>query len=756
MRLVSRRWTRIFVTLMPLAFALLHASGIMRLGVLQTLDNIIYDARLRATLPGTPDSRIAIVDIDEKSLSELGQWPWSRDKLAALIDEIHGRQGAALIGFDVVFAEPDNSSGLQSLQRMAQSEFKDQPGFANKLREIEPALNHDARFAQALQTRPVVLGYYFTSDRDGRTSGELPAPAIEPGVLKGQTAGFTSWTGYGANIDILSRAAPTAGFFNSVTDADGVVRSLPLVAEFQGQYYESLVLALLRKLLGAPRIEPAFAPGLVSANDDHAAYRRLESILLRSGAQSVSIPVDQRAALLVPFRGAGGPHGGSFTYLSASDLLAGRQPAASLQGKIVLVGTTAPGLLDLRVTPVSETYPGVEVQANALSGLLDGKVLVKPDYAPAYEIMLLLLAGFTLAMLLPRLSALGAIALGVVVVAAVAGLNFLLYLGWGLVLPMAGALVAAVLSFALNMSYGFFVEGKARRRLADLFGTYVPPELAEEMARHPYSYSMAAQTRELTVMFCDMRGFTQLSETLEPLELQALLNRVFSRLTEVIRAHRGTIDKYMGDCVMAFWGAPVAAPDHALLAVQAALGMVDAVRQLNEEQQAAGLPAIGIGIGINTGPMCVGDMGSDMRRSYTVIGDAVNLGCRLEGLCKFYGVDIVASEVTRAQASSGAFKWQELDTVRVKGRETPVVIFSPQVAAAASDGAGSAAEREKWKIALNSYKKQDWSQCEMQLAELIRLNRKKYLYALYAERVASRKGLPFDPDWQAATLFDSK
>jgi adenylate cyclase len=269
----------------------------------------------------------------------------------------------------------------------------------------------------------------------------------------------------------------------------------------------------------------------------------------------------------VPFRGNGGVAGGSFRYISAADVLAKRLEPGSLKDRIVLLGTTAPGLLDLRVTPVGETYPGVETHANVISGLLDGKTFVKPDYAMGFEVVVLTLAGLLLAITLPLLSAPKAVAASVTVIAALVGLNFWLYLSHGLVLPLASALVMALTAFALNMSYGYFVESRSKRELAQLFGTYVPPELVDEMVKDPDSYSMKAANKELTVMFCDMRGFTKMSEQMEPTQLQGLLNDVFSRLTDLIRANRGTIDKYMGDCVMAFWGAPVDTPNHAHLAV---------------------------------------------------------------------------------------------------------------------------------------------------------------------------------------------
>jgi adenylate cyclase len=455
----------------------------------------------------------------------------------------------------------------------------------------------------------------------------------------------------------------------------------------------------------------------------------------------------------VPYRGPGGVDGGSFRYVSAADVLAKRLPPGSLKDKIILVGTTAPGLLDLRVTPVGETYPGVETHANLISGFLDGNVLVRPDYAVGYEVVLLGVAGLLLALALPLLSATRAVALSVGVVAALIGINSWLYLAYGLVLPLASALTMAFAAFALNMSYGYFVESRSKRELANLFGTYVPPELVDEMVKDPDSYSMKATSRELTVMFCDMRGFTKMSESMEPVQLQALLTGVFSRLTSIIRANRGTIDKYMGDCVMAFWGAPVETSEHAHLAVKAAMEMSLAIRDINTDHRTRGLPEIGIGIGLNTGIMCVGDMGSDIRRSYTVIGDSVNLGSRLEGLSKAYGIEIVVSETTRKLAPAVA--WQELDRVRVKGKDQAVAIFWP-VAQVEGLDAATANEIKTWVAFIKAYRAQNWDQADVLLLNVMRMDPKKYLYQLYAERVASMRLLPFDPEWDGATNFETK
>lgn len=746
----NKHLPRILVTLLPLALVLLHVFGVFRLGLLDRVDELIYDARLKATMPRTLDDRIVIVDIDEQSLAEQGRWPWPRNKLAALTDELLLRQKVAVVGFDVVFAEPDESSGLVQLRRLAQGPLKDLPDFATQVKALTPSLDHDALFAQALKGRATVLGYYFTSDRGGRTAGQLPKPAFSDVALKGASIAFTTWNGFGANLPVFADAAASAGFFNAITDDDGVVRSVPLVAKHGGLYYQSLALAVLRQLLPGSTLEPGFPPHRFLPK----GYKGLESVVVKQGDQGFSLPVDHRVSTLVPYRHFGGPSGGAFRYISATDLLNAKVSAASLKDKIVLVGTTAPGLLDLRVTPVGLAYPGVEVHANLLSAFLDGRMLVKPDYAVGYELTLTLVAGLLLAMALPALSAFRATLLSGAVLVGAVFLDFWLYTAHGLVLPLASTLFVLLTAFALNMSYGYFVESRSKRDLAHLFGTYVPPELVDEMVKDPDRYSMQADSRELTVMFCDMRGFTQLSENMPPAQLQALLNNVFSRLTLVVRANQGTIDKYIGDCVMAFWGAPVDAKAHATQAVQAALEMVDAIDALNREHAAKGWPAVGMGIGLNTGPMLVGDMGSDIRRSYTVMGDAVNLASRLEGLTRHYGVDWVVSEDTRRKAPG--FFWQEVDTVAVKGREKAVTIYTLLRPDSGVKGVAPQEEQRMWAQVLKSYRAQDWDTCEVHLLNVMRLCPSRPLHAFYAKRLKEARSNPPPVNWDGVTRFDSK
>lgn len=724
--------------------AVAHAAGLWSLAALHRLDEALYDRRLQLTMPQTLDERIVIIDIDERSLARVGQWPWSRARVAALVRELTERQQVAALALDAVFAEPDRSSGLQNLERLAREDLQHDPAFADWLARAAPQLDYDGVLARALQQGPVALGYYLSSDRDARRSGTLPRPLAE---VDAPPPGMLHWDGYGSNIAPLTEAAPRAGFFNSVADPDGKVRAVPLVAAFEGRLYESLSLAALRLGLDNPPLRLERVAGQAAGG--------LAAVTLGSGAQALRVPVDARGAALVPFRGPGGPGGGSFRYISALDVLEGRLPAGELKGRYTLLGFTAPGLMDLRATPVGEVYPGVEVHANLLSGMLDGRIAVRPDYAAGYEVALLLALGLVLILGLPLLPVAASLGLGLALLAGILALDFSLYLGAGLAMPLATALVLTLTALAVNMALGYFVESRAKRELAQQFATYVPPELVRQMLRNPERYGMQARAEELTVMFCDLRGFTSLSETMEPLALQALLNDVLSRLTHVIRAHQGTIDKYMGDCVMAFWGAPVAQPDHARLAVDAAVAMSAAMRQLNAERAARGEPALAVGIDLNTGVMSVGNMGSDLRRAYTVIGDAVNLAARLESLSRVYEVDIVASQATVDHAAAGQHLWQELDRVRVKGKHQATTIHTVR-AAPGQASAALQAELALWQAALHLWRAGSFEEFRTKVNELQQANANFFLYRLYAARVASQLQTPPGPGWDGTTDFDAK
>ncbi len=743
-----RRLRRFLIGLLPVLLAFGIAADLWRPAVIDRLEAMVYDAHIRLHVSTETDHRIVIIDIDEDSLAEVGRWPWSRHHMAQLVNTLFEQHDIVVMGMDVVFAEPDESSGLRQLEQLAAGDLRDNAPFLEHLETLRSELDFDGRFAQALANRPVILGYYFTSDRTGLRAGTLPAPVIDPAQTGDRPFRATQWNGYGSNIERLASAAPRAGFFNPIVDADGVVRSLPLLAEFEGRYYESLALAMFRHIMGEPAVRPGYAPGAA-----HNGPERLQSIVLQDGERSMHIPVDDRLAALIEFRGRGGPLGGTYPYFSAADVLQGLLPPGMLDGTVVLLGTTAPGLLDLRATPVSEVYPGVETHANMLASLLDGRVPVRPDYARGFEIVQVLAVGLLLAAALVWLNALwGGVATGVAAIGLIA-LNAWLFSAHLLALPVVSAVLMVLSMLVLHALYGYLVETRSKRHLADLFGSYVPPELVEEMVKEPERYSMQAQNRVLSVMFTDMRGFTAVSEKLAPEDLQRLLNRLFTRLTHVIREHGGTIDKFMGDCIMAFWGAPTDTPDHARKAVVAALAMSKVIDSINAEHATEGLPPIGMGVGINTGPMMVGDMGSDLRRSYTVIGDAVNLGSRLEGLSTTYGVDVVVSATTRQQAGND-WVWLELDRVKVKGKDVSVTIYTPlptpEVPPTAPDWLAS------WTLFLQYYRSQAWNPALAQLDACQVSTGMTTLCALYRSRIQMWQDNPPGADWDGSHRLDSK
>ena len=605
-------------------------------------------------------------------------------------------------------------------------------------------MDNDARFAASLKNRPVILGYYFSSKEDGVSSGAAPQPVFPAGTFSGRRIGFTQWVSYGGNLPELQKAAAGAGHFNPLVDLDGTSRRVPLLVEHNGAYYESLSLAMVRNLLGNPAIIPGYP------SNSPSSYAAMEWLELKGvGAAPMVIPVDENAATLIPYRG----FQGSFRYISITDILNEKVPKDQLSGRIAVVGTTAPGLMDLRATPVGAAYPGVEIHANLIAGMLDGAIKHKPPYILGADVVLVLLAGGVMVFLLPMLSPFRATVVGAIVLLLLLSVNFSFWHGANVVLPLASGMIAVLLLYAMNMSWGYFVESRTKRQLTGLFGQYVPPELVEEMSRDPEGYSMAGRKAELTVLFSDVRGFTTISEGLEPDELAKLMNMYLGAMTVVVRKHRGTLDKYIGDAIMAFWGAPVDDPEHARNAVLTGLEMNHALQALNTELLALGWPELKIGVGVNTGPMTVGDMGSPVRQSYTVMGDAVNLGSRLEGITKQYGVGFIAGESTR-ELLKKEFVFRELDLVKVKGKDRPVGIYEPlgvegEVSQAMLD------ENKLWNQALRAYRAQDWDQAELTLMNLSRSSPHK-LYEVYAERIAHYRKEPPGEEWDGSWKFDTK
>ena len=742
---LKQQFPIILITLL-ITFAFLgQTAGSYQWRFIQRLENFLYDARILLTMPGGIDERIVIIDIDEKSITEIGRWPWSRDRVARLVNELFENYGIALLGFDVVFPEPDESSGLKILEVLGKDEFADVPGYKERINGLREQLDYDHLLAQSFNGRPVILGLYFRSSEDigqSLNSGVLPAPTFTKEDFGGRSVFARTAKGYNANLIELQKAAAGAGHFNPQIDDDGVVRRVPMVYEFEGNYYESLSLAMARSLFGVAKTEPVFAEDTPFGETGYAGLEWLKLDFLK-------IPVDIHVQALVPYRG----YQGSFRYVSAADVLRGQVKKEVLQDKIVLVGTTAPGLFDLRTTPVQKQYAGVEIHANLIAGILDQNIKLHPAFTQGAEFIQLLITGLLLAILFPLLSPVWATFASVFMLAVSILFNLYFWQMHNMVLPLASIIAMLLCIFLVNMSYGFFIERRGKRQIASTFGQYVPPELVDEMNFDPNSYTLEAENREMTVLFSDVRGFTSLSEGLSPGELSELMNAYLTPMTAIIHEYRGTIDKYIGDAVMAFWGAPIHNPEHARYALQTGLAMLERVNALREEFKERGWPEIRIGIGINTGVMSVGNMGSKFRMAYTVLGDAVNLGSRLEGLTKSYGVEIIVSETTKEAVPD--YVYRELDIVRVKGKDRPIAIYEPL----APVSEVSTEELEEIKLnreALEYYRNQSWDEAESLFMKLLDWSPDRNLYTLYLDRIAQFKHSPPGGGWDGVYTHTAK
>ncbi|MEQ1438613.1 adenylate/guanylate cyclase domain-containing protein [Fontimonas sp. SYSU GA230001] len=742
--MTARSLIRLAISAAVFALFLVHSARWLPWRLLDVIEDFTYDARVLLTLPGTGDPRVVIVDLDERSLAAEG-WPWPRTKFATLVDQLFDRYRIRTLGFDIVFAEPDDQA-LRLWARLSGEEFAAVPEVTARADEIRRELDHDARFAQALQGRAVVMGYFFRptvpADED-RAKGAICAPLIDAQAARLYDVDFVEAQGYGGNVAQLQQAAAGCGFFDNPIAAldDGVFRRVPLVQRYDGAIYPSLALAIVAMALGNPPIELEFEPPEI----------RTSLHLERVRIGPLSAPVDEYVAAYVPYRG----DNRTFTYVSAVDVLRGEvERPERLRDAIVLMGATAAGLLDLRSTPVNKVFSGVEVHANLVSGMLDGRIRQKAPYYSGIETVMHLLIAIALAWAFARLSAAASAALGFGLIAGIVGLAFALWSGADFIMPLGVPVTFTLSLFMAHLLYGYFVESRGKREISKLFGQYVPPEVVAELAEHPEAVSMAGESREMTVLFSDVRGFTSISESLDARAVAELMNRFLTQQTGVIQRHRGTIDKYMGDAIMAFWGAPLPDGEHALHALQAGLDMIRSVRELDAEFDARGWPRLQIGVGINSGRMSVGNMGSEFRMAYTVMGDAVNLGSRLEGLTKEYGAPIVCSEATRSAAPAD-WSFRELDLVRVKGKQEPVAIYEPM---GPKDGLDPALRQDlaRHRGALKLYRAQRWDEAELEFFNLSQSGRPHRIYELFIERIMYLREHPPGADWDGAFTFTHK
>lgn len=742
---LKRQWPAIAASLLIVLFFLLHTSKFFQWPVIGQFENFLYDTRVVLTMPGGIDERIVIVDIDEKSLNEIGRWPWGRDRLAKLLDELFDYYLVRVVGFDIIFREPDQSSGIRILEQLGRGELSDIEGYQARVEELRPRLDFDQVLSESMFKGPVILAFTTFNETESSANlrdGVLPLPAITQDMVAERLVFAPEASGYGANIPIINDNAVATGHITPTIDEDGVVRRVPMLIEFEGDYYESLSLAMAKFVLGVFDVIPVFAEDDISSD---TGYPDLEFLQLRD----IFVPVDVNVQALVPYRNR--EH--SYPVVSAVDVIKGRAELGVLQDAIVLVGTSAKGLVDLRPTPVNEEYPGVQIHADMIAGMMDGTIKSQPAYVQGAEFIFLLLTGLLLSLLLPLLSPVWVATSSLLVLCLTIGLNYVFWQYPGLVFPLASSVMMIMLIFLLNMSYGFFIERRGKRQMASLFGQYVPPELVDEMSDDPTAYSQLAQQRELTVLFSDVRSFTTISEGLSPEELSELMNEYLTPMTKLIHENKGTIDKYMGDAIMAFWGAPLKDAEHARHALETGLAMLERLNAVREDFQRRGWPEIRIGVGLNTGQMSVGDMGSQFRQAYTVLGDAVNLGSRLEGLTKGYGVEIIVGEATKAAVPE--YVYRELDVVKVKGKDEPIAIYEP-LATAVEVSQEEMSELEQHDTALEYYREQEWDKAESAFKKLQKLSPDRKLYDLYLERIAEFREAPPGEDWDGVYTHTTK
>jgi adenylate cyclase len=672
------------------------------------LDWKIYDSFLPLRAAPQPSPIPVIIDLDEASLREYGQWPWPRYLVADLLDALKEYRVAA-IGVDIMFAEPDRSSP----ERLDASLRRDR-GAALNLESLPHNLrDFDQLLAEALRHSPAVLGFY------GRFDGADDEPDIPPSVTCIEQSSPSaiplerSLQSAGSAVlplPLLRDKAPL-GFINVAPDGDGIVRKAPLLIRAGNEVYPSLPLRSLMLALGSKNLIARSGP------------YGLESI--RVGQWTV--PVDAQGAVYIPFIGPSG----TYPYISAANVLRGSAPSEALAGRIVFVGTSAPGLLDIRATPLDPVYPGVEIHAAVLDAILTGNAVNVPPWTPAAQILGIvassLVAALAFGFARPRIYLPVA---GTLIAAAVLLSRHLFSRGLFLS-PLYVVITVAVMGACL-VFLRFWQEERQKLILRNAFSRYVSPEIVKRITKLRGNL-FAGEERELSILFTDIRGFTTLSEKLSPRQVVNLLNRYFTPMTAIVRAHSGTMDKFIGDALMAFWNAPLDVPEHPARAVSTALAMQEKLLTLNGELQAEFGVGVRIGAGVHTGPAYVGNMGSAELVNYTLIGDNVNLASRLEGLCPQYGVGLVVSGETRAGCGD-SFVFQYLDTIRVKGKSQPVSVYAPLRPEAESS---RREEFRAWEEARGLYRSGDFIHAAEALADLCERFPEVALYAVYRDRAQS-------------------
>lgn len=649
---------------------------------------------------------IVIVDLDEASLREFGQWPWPRTRIADLINGIADRGGVAT-GFDIIFSEPDRLSPSQIA--------KDNPGLSSDIRQkLETLPDNEVAMANAMKRHPVILGQ--SSVRNQRDAIHAPREIKSAGIVKigEDPVPFLEKNKQNdlvQNIEILENAASGFGLFSISIETDDVVRRVPLVALVQDKIRFALSIELLRIATGGESLA-------IKSNEAGIEGIKVIGNLIETDAIGNVWPYFSQSQ--------------KSRYISAGSILNGSVNPDDINGKMLLVGTSVTGLEDYRATPLRQPMPGVEIHAQIIENIMADQFLKRPPITLLYEILIILLAGLCVVAFVPSLGAAKATFGVIVLVVSIFSLSWWQFSSSQLLLDATYPILITSLLFVLTMTANYMREERQKQRIRGAFGQYLSPALVDQLTENPEKLILGGENRELTILFSDIRGFTTISEQYrdDPAGLTKLMNEILTKLSHPILKNNGTIDKYLGDAVMAFWNAPIDEEDHAYLACMAALNMmekVDEMNRLHEERstdfEQYKLHEIKVGIGINSGECIVGNMGSDTRFDYTALGDAVNIASRLEGQSKPYGVPIVIGEATASQVKDRLAIY-EIDLIRVVGKHEPIHIY-------ALAGSGELAQSEEFKAfralnlsMLSSYRLQDWQSALDALVMIEDLNKK--------------------------------
>jgi adenylate cyclase len=668
------------------------------------------------------DYPVYVIDVDEKSLAEIGQWPWPRTVMAELVEKAFEQQVAGL-AFDMVFAETDRLS-VENIKGMWDLDEATKDG----LSKIQP---NDIIFAKTIQKYPVVVGHIF--DDTGEKEEDFDFIPKSPILSLTDTPISTHVqhaTGAIRNLPNIEYRAQGAGHFIFAADVDNISRRVPMIVQYKDEFFPSLSLELLRVAMNVEDITVNATP------------EGIQDITVGD----VIIPTDGEGNYLVHFR-----HHNMDRYVSAVDVLNGTLPEGTLAGKLVFIGTSAMGLLDLRSTPLDSAKAGVDVHMQVVETIMDGDSLHRPVWFKRAEILFVLLMGFFMMLFMEKQSAVKSFVFAIFVLTGTLGGCVWVFIEYGLLIDVGLPLIALGVVFTMHNFVKYAKEEAAKKEIRNAFGHYLSSDMVNILTENTDSLILGGTEKELTILFSDIRSFTTISEGLGPDELTTFINEYLTPMTDSIMNHEGTIDKYMGDAIMAFWNAPLDIKDHTYQCCSSALEQMKMLEELNVGWAQKGLPPIKIGIGINTGLACVGNMGSTQRFDYTVLGDSINLAARLESSSKMYGVDIVVSQYVKdVIGSRGVF--MPIDLVIVKGKTEPVATYALLGLEEATDEAkANATIMEDF---MELYKARQWLKAKKKLAELPQEH--EVLKKLYEDRMASYRKSPPPKNWDGSYVATSK